>query len=44
MAVLPVDFLTWSVGETLQLADSLGKHSGIILLVDNPIAKLIFFE
>src|SRR4030042_4494924 len=44
MAVLPIDFLTWSVSETLQLADSLSKHSGIILLVDDPISKLVLFE
>jgi len=44
MTVLPVDFITWCVDETLQLADSLGKHRGIILLVDDPIAKLVLLE
>src|SRR6266516_47769 len=44
MAVLPIDRVTWRVGEPFQLAQGFGQHSRVVLFVDNPVVPLVFFE
>ena len=44
VAVLPVDRVARRVGEAFQLADRLGQHRGVVLLVDDPVAPLVLFE
>ena len=44
MPVLPVDRVARRIGEALQLAQRLGQHRGVVLLVDDPVAPLVLLQ
>ena len=44
MAVLPVDGLARRVGEAFELAQRLGQHRGVVLLVDDPVAPAVLLK
>ena len=44
MAVLPEDRVARRVGEALQLANRLGKHGGVVVLADDPVAPLVLLK
>ena len=44
VAVLPIDRIAGRIGESLQLAQGLRKHGGIVVFVDHPVAPLVLFQ
>ncbi len=44
MAMLPIDGIARRIGEAFQLTDRLGQHGGVVGLVDDPVAPLVFLQ
>ena len=44
LTLFPVECVVWLIGIALLLCHCCGKHIGVILFVDNEVAKLVFFQ
>ena len=40
----PIDSIARRVGEAFQLTDRLGKHRGVVIFVDHPVAPFVLFQ